>query len=358
MIHQKSLLSVLKRQPPARIPIWFMRQAGRYLPEYRELRRHFPDFIEMCLDRDASVAAALQPLERFDLDAAIVFSDIMIPLHALGMKVRFVEGKGPVLERLGLEYAAADFLQYSFRDEVLFKVSQAIRALKKVLAAVYPQHTLIGFAGAPWTLFCYMVAGGGSRDFAEARQFVYENYELSLKIIDRLSDLVVEYLGHQIEAGVEAVQLFDSWAGVVPVRLGRDLLFNPVRKIVTRLKELHPEVPVIVFPKGVGNEGRRYAMLNGVDALGVDGSFDVESVSSTWLEQCALQGNIDNVLLTAKLQRDTMVKVIAHTYHLLRHVRNDRLIVNTAHGLLPGTKIENVHLLISTVRAHGAAPTA
>ena len=250
----KPLLSVLRgerRDPP---PVWMMRQAGRYLPEYRQLREQKGGFLDLVYDSDAAAEITLQPLKRFpELDAAILFSDILIVPFAIGQNLTFVAGEGPRLTPPLLAGKIDDLTGYGGRLEPIYAT------VAKVKAQLDPTKTLIGFAGSPWTVATYMVAGQGSREQAEARRFAYADPGAFGAIIGRIEDVTLEYLSGQIQAGAEAVQVFDSWAGSLAPEQFERWVIAPTARLVSALKSRHPEVPVIGFPKGAGGKLKAYA---------------------------------------------------------------------------------------------------
>jgi uroporphyrinogen decarboxylase len=287
------LLAVLKgerRDPP---PMWLMRQAGRYLPEYRQLREHKGSFLDLVYDSDAAAEVTLQPLKRFDFDAAILFSDILIVPFAIGQNLSFVAGEGP---RLTPPLLSADLDPLT---PTLTRLEPVYETVRKVAQGLAPGKTLIGFAGAPWTVATYMVAGQGSRDQAESRRLAYSQPERFGALIDRIGDVTFAYLSGQIEAGAEAIQLFDSWAGsLAPAQFERWVI-EPTARLVERLKAEHPEVPIIGFPKSAGSKLRAYADETGVACVGLD-----ETVDPNWADRglaagLPVQGNLDPHALIA-----------------------------------------------------------
>ena len=242
----KPLLAVLSGGNPGKVPIWLMRQAGRYLPEYRTLRADKGGFLELVYDPNAAAEITLQPIRRFGFDGAILFSDILIVPHALGQDLRFEAGEGPRLSPPLIDAALAALKAAPERLEPIY------RTVEKVRAQLPPETTLLGFAGSPWTVATYMVAGQGSRDQAETRAFAYRDPGAFAAIIDAIAAMTVDYLSRQIAAGAEAVQLFDSWAGSLsPVQFERWVI-APNARIVAGVKARHPETPIIGFPKGAG----------------------------------------------------------------------------------------------------------
>jgi uroporphyrinogen decarboxylase len=265
-VPRKPLLRALKGEILARPPVWLMRQAGRYLPEYRELRAKADGFLDLCFTPDYAVEVTLQPIRRFGFDAAILFSDILVVPHALGQKVWFEEGVGPRLEALE---SAVDLERLSREGfhEALAAVYETVRRLRRELPA---ETTLIGFAGAPWTVASYMLEGGSSRDFAAGKRWAYGAPEGMQRLIDLLVEVTGDYLIAQIDAGAEVVQIFDSWAGIWPEAHFRRWCLEPMKLLVKRLKTERPGVPVIVFPRGAGLLYQAYAEECGADALGLD----------------------------------------------------------------------------------------
>lgn len=331
----KPLLAVLhgeRRDPP---PVWMMRQAGRYLPEYRALRAEKGGFLDMVYDPEAAAEITLQPLRRFPLDAAILFSDILIVPHALGMDLSFVAGEGP---RLGppLKDSALEALQPA--GERFAPIYATVRRVKAELA---PETSFLGFAGSPWTVATYMVAGQGSREQAEARQLAYGDPGRFGAIISALEDASVEYLLGQADAGVDAVQLFDSWSGsLAPAEFERWVI-APTARIVERLKSARPDLPVIGFPKGAGGKLGTYARETGVDAIGLD-----ETVDPAWADRelpagLPVQGNLDPLALIAGGNAlESAVRRIREALSGRPHI------FNLGHGIQQTTPIAHVEALL------------
>ena len=336
----KPLLSVLRgerRDPP---PIWMMRQAGRYLPEYRQLRQEKGSFLDLVYDSDAAAEVTLQPLKRFPrLDAAILFSDILIIPFAIGQNLTFVAGEGPRLTP-PLVSAKLDELQpFPARLDPIYAT------VAKVKAELEPSKTLIGFAGSPWTVATYMVAGQGSRDQAETRNLAYADAAAFGEIIGRIEEVTFDYLSGQIEAGAEAVQLFDSWAGsLAPAEFERWVI-APTARLVERLKKKHRRVPVIGFPKGAGGKLAAYARETRVDAIGLD-----ETVDPTWAAKelparAVIQGNLDPLALLAG--GDALKTSVAR---ILDAFAGRPHIFNLGHGILQETPIARVEELLALVK--------
>lgn len=337
----KPLLRVLHgdtRQPP---PLWLMRQAGRYLPEYRKIRERVGDFLELCYSPDIAVELTCQPLRRYGMDAAILFADILLVADGLGQALSFVPGKGPVLEPLRRREDLAG-LSLGRLAERVAPVYETVSRLSRELA---PEVTLIGFAGAPWTLATYMVEGGTSRDFAKVKGWAFRDPEGFQELIDILVTATSEYLDGQARAGAEAIQLFDTWAGVLPEVPFERWCVKPVAEIVRRFHELHPEIPVIAFPRGAGGRYVGYAARTGVACLGLD-----VTVSPGWAARelqgsSALQGNLDPLMLVAG-GRALEVEV----GRILDALAHGPFIFNLGHGVVPETPPEHVAELTAMVR--------
>ena len=341
----KPLLRVLAGETLHPPPLWLMRQAGRYLPEYRALRAKAKSFLEFCFEPDLAVEATLQPVRRFGFDAAILFSDILVLPHALGQSVRFAEGHGPLLEPIR---SLKDFerLSASGLRERLAPVFEALRRLKQDLPS---QTTLLGFAGAPWTLASYMIQGTGGRDFIIARRMVHEEPELFARLMDMLIESTVEYLAAQIEAGAEAVQIFDSWAGVLAEPECRRWSLVPLNRVVSGLKAVHPQVPIIIFPKGAGLLYRDFAVSSGASALSLDSGLPLDWAAAQLQSHLALQGNLDPVLLLAG-----STAMLGEASRILETLGRGPFIFNLSHGILPETPVAHVVELVEQVRGHCA----
>ena len=336
----KPLLAVLKgerRDPP---PFWMMRQAGRYLPEYRELRESKGGFLDLVYDSDAAAEVTLQPLKRFSaIDAAILFSDILIVPFALGQNLTFVAGEGPRLTPPLIDARLDELNPFVARLEPIYDT------VAKVKSKLEPGKALIGFAGAPWTVATYMVAGEGSRDQAEARRLAYADRARFGAIIDRIEQVTFEYLSGQVAAGAEAVQLFDSWAGTLAPAEFERWVIAPTARLVERLKARHPDVPVIGFPKGAGGRLGSYARETGVDAVGLD-----ETVDPAWADRelpngLPVQGNLDPLALLAGGEA---LRTAAR--HCLDALAGRPHIFNLGHGILQETPVAHVDELMAIVK--------
>ena len=334
------LLDTLNGSPTGTVPLWLMRQAGRYLPEYRELRAEKGGFLAMAYDSEAACEITLQPIVRFGFDGAILFSDILIVPHALGQHLEFLAGEGPKLSPRLVDAALADLIPDSSRYEPIY---QTVRLCRQRL----PEGvTMLGFAGSPWTVATYMVAGEGSRDQHEARALAYRDPAALQEIVDTIAEQTITYLSGQIEAGAEAVQLFDSWAGSLAPDEFERLVIAPNAAITTALRERHPETPIIGFPKGAGEKLPAYARETGVDAVGVDETLDPEWAARELPAGMPVQGNLDPLLLLAGSDRlEQRVRTILEAFAGRPHV------FNLGHGIDRRTPIAHVERLISTVRA-------
>jgi uroporphyrinogen decarboxylase len=318
-----------------------MRQAGRYLPEYRQLREAKGSFLDLVYDSDAAANVTLQPLERFPLDAAILFSDILIVPFAIGQNLSFIAGEGP---RLTPPLASAELDSLPAFPARLDPIYETVR---KVRAGLAPNVALIGFAGAPWTVATYMIAGQGSRDQPESRRLAYADHGRFGAIIERIEDSTFDYLSGQIEAGADVVQLFDSWAGSLAPMQFEQWVIAPTARLVKRLKSRHPNVPVIGFAKGAGGKLRAYAGETRVDAVGLDETMDPVWAARELPEDLPVQGNLDPLALVAGGEA-----MIAATRRILDAFRGRPHIFNLGHGILPDTPVEHVEQLVALVKGN------
>jgi uroporphyrinogen decarboxylase len=337
--HDKPLLAVLKGEMRAKPPIWLMRQAGRYLPEYRVLRADKGGFLELVNDSSSAAEVTLQPIKRFGFDGAILFSDILMIPYALGQDLWFETGEGPRLAPKLVDHMLSSLTPASER---LAPVYETVKLVKAELA---PQTTFMGFAGSPWTVSTYMMAGQGSKEQAEARRYAYRDPVAFQLIIDAIVDLTITYLSGQIKAGVDAVQLFDSWSGSLSPAQFETWVIAPTIQIVERLRARHPDTPIIGFPKGAGGKLLSYARDTKVDAIGID-----ETVDPVWANQylpqgLPVQGNLDPLALIAGgAQLDQAIERILAAFAGRPHV------FNLGHGILPDTPIAHVEALLARVR--------
>jgi uroporphyrinogen decarboxylase len=333
----KKLLSVLQGEAAAVPPIWLMRQAGRYLPEYRALRAKAPNFVQFCLNPELAADVTLQPLRRFQFDAAILFADILLIPHALGQKLWFAEGEGPRLEPLR---DSKDIAALRYDGEILAPVMQTIR---NVHGALDGDTALIGFAGAPWTVATYMIEGRGGTDHETNRRWAWSEPESFARLMDMLVEATSAYLIAQADAGAEALQLFESWAGTVPAGLFERAVLTPTARIAAAVKAKHPVIPIIGFPRGAGGWLPRYAEATKVNGVGVDQMTDIASLAL--LPHVARQGNLDPVLL---LQGGEAMR--AEARRLVQAMKDKPFIFNLGHGVMQPTPPEHVADLVATVR--------
>jgi uroporphyrinogen decarboxylase len=336
----KPLLAVLRGERRNPVPMWMMRQAGRYLPEYRQLRQEKGSFLELVYDSDAAAEVTLQPLKRFPgLDAAILFSDILIVPFAIGQNLTFVSGEGPRLTPPLMNGSLDDLTPFLTRLEPVYET------VAKVRQQLDADKALIGFAGSPWTVATYMVAGQGSRDQVEARRLAYADAARFGEIIARIEQVTLDYLSGQIEAGAEVVQLFDSWAGSLSPAQFEQWVIAPTARIVAALGERHPHVPVIGFPKGAGGKLAAYARETQIAAVGLDETVDPRWAVKELPQGLPVQGNLDPLALIAGGEpMEAAVRRILDAFAGRPHI------LNLGHGILPDTPIEHVDRLIALVK--------
>ena len=335
----KPLLRVLRGERVDPPPVWLMRQAGRYLPEYRALRAEKGGFLALATDPESAAEITLQPLRRFGFDGSILFSDILIVPWALGQDLAFLAGEGPRLSP-PLDDGRLDAMR-----PVPARADPIFETVRRVAAALDHRTTFLGFAGSPWTVATYMVAGEGTRDQAPARRLAYRDPDAFAALLARVVDTTADYLSAQIEAGVEAVQLFDSWSGsLAPAEFDRWVI-APTRELVSRLKARHPELPVIGFPKGAGAKLPRYAAETGVDALGLDETVDPAWAHAALPPGLPVQGNLDPLVLEAGGPAlDRAVDAVLHA------LRDRPHIFNLGHGIGQHTPIPHVERLLARLR--------
>jgi len=339
MTEAKPLLATLKGERQEVPPVWLMRQAGRYLPEYRALRAEKGGFLALVNDSEAAADVTLQPIRRFGFDGAILFSDILMVPSALGQALSFGVGEGPALAPPLVDHALASL------QPDLTRLDPVYATVARVAAALPLQTTFLGFAGSPWTVATYMVAGHGSRDQSETRRFAYADPGAFGEIIEAISVCTIDYLSRQIEAGVEAVQLFDSWSGSLSPAQFERWVIAPNAKIVAAIHERHPGVPVIGFPKGAGEKLPAYARGTGADAIGVDETIDPEWAAANLPAGMPVQGNLDPLALIAGgATLDAAIDRVLAAFAGRPHV------FNLGHGILQDTPIAHVEALLARVR--------
>jgi uroporphyrinogen decarboxylase len=335
----KPLLAALAGHRPSIPPLWLMRQAGRYLPEYRAVRGRVNSFLDLCFNPDLATEVTLQPIRRFAFDAAILFSDILVVPFALGQPLSFVEGEGPRLDPIRNAADLGRLTATGFAE----RLSAVYETVGRIRRELPDPVTLIGFSGAPWTLACYMVEGGSSHDFARTRIWSYRDSAGFEALIGLLTEAVTEHLSQQIAAGAEVVQLFDSWAGILPEGPFRRFVVEPTRHIAKAIHHRHPHVPIIGFPRGAGLLYDIYDAEAGVDAIGLDTTvplgWAVENLAHPY------QGNLDPAVLLAggeALERAARTVVAGF--------RDQPFVFNLGHGVLPQTPPEHVAALVDLVR--------
>jgi len=328
-------------------PIWLMRQAGRYLPEYRKIRERTGSFLELCYTPELAAEVTLQPIRRFDFDAAIIFSDILVVPNAMGRDVQFVEGDGPKLEPLELgEFDSLDVNSTASTFEPVFK---AIELARRDLA---PQKSLIGFCGAPWTVATYMIAGHGTKDQAPARLMAARYPDAFDRLLDRLVAVSADYLIGQLKAGVNVVQVFDSWVGALDELGFQRWCIDPTAEIVARVRHQFPDAVIIGFPKGAGLMLERYVVGAGVNAVGLDWTVPLSFARDRLHQHVALQGNLDPLILqVGGLALDRAVD------RIMAALGDGRFVFNLGHGIVPQTPIAHVQQLVDRVRGWSGALT-
>lgn len=339
---QSRFLRTLSGEKTDKPPLWLMRQAGRYLPEYREIRAKAGGFLELCYNPEFAAEVTLQPIRRFGFDAAILFSDILVVPHALGQKLWFAEGEGPRLEPIADAQRLSE-IRKEIDQDVLAPVYETVRRVK---AALPRETALIGFCGAPWTVATYMVAGRGTPDQGPAKALFGRDPELFERLIDRIVTSSIAYLSGQIAAGVEAVQIFDSWAGSLGGADFERWCIAPTRRIVEAVRARYPEVKIIGFPRGAGRLIPAYVEATGVDAVGLETEIDRAFARDEIQRLVPVQGNLDpQVLRTGGAELDREVAEIRAAFG------TGPFVFNLGHGILPDTPIAHVERLVELVRS-------
>ena len=338
---QKKIVRALKGETVTPPPMWLMRQAGRYLSEYREVRSKVGGFLELCYTPEMAVEVTMQPIRRYGFDAAILFSDILVVPDALGQPVRFEEGEGPKLDRLQ-DSSDIDKLGMGKFHDHLAPVYETVRGLARDLPS---ETALIGFAGAPWTVATYMVEGGSSRDFARARNWGFNDRAGFSRLVNLVADATAEYLCRQVEAGAEVLQIFDSWAGVLSEGEFADWVIAPTARIRAYVKERHPEVPFIGFPRGAGVQYERYVAETGVDAVSLDSTVPLKWAADNLQDKVTVQGNLDPLLLLAGGEA-----MEAEARRILNILGKGPFVFNLGHGIIKETPPKNVSRLVEIVR--------
>jgi len=338
----KPFLRALTGDVQAVPPIWLMRQAGRYLPEYRALRAEAGSFLDLCYDPVRAAEVTLQPIRRFGFDAAILFADILLIPQALGQDLRFAEGEGPILDPIRDGQALAGLVMDGLHD----RLEPIYETVERVRGHLDSKTALIGFAGAPWTVATYMVEGGGSRNFENTKVWAFRDPEEFGRLIDLITEATIAYLARQIDAGAEAVQLFDTWASALPETAFARWCIEPAHRIVAALRETYPDVPVIGFPRGAGVALADYAARTGVQAVGLDSAVPVGWARQAIQSQCTVQGNLDPLMLVAG--GTAMTNEIRR---IVSAFKDGPFVFNLGHGILPHTPPEHVAALVDAVRS-------
>lgn len=334
------VLSGHRQQVP---PVWMMRQAGRYLPEYRELRAKAGSFLDLCFNPEWAAEVTLQPIRRFDFDAAIIFSDILVIPHALGRSVRFEVGEGPRLDPLDTPDKVATLAKRADFG----KLEPVYEALRRVRRELDPRTALIGFCGAPWTVATYMVAGQGTPDQGPARMMAYRHPEAFAAVIDVLVENSIEYLLSQLEAGADVLQIFDTWAGVLPPREFQRWSIEPAKRIVAGVRAKVPDAKIIGFPRGAGSQLPDYVAATGVDGVSIDWAAEPSLIRERVQNRVAVQGNLDPlVLIAGGAALDRAVDDVLENY------AGGRFIFNLGHGIQPETPIAHVEQMLKRVRGY------
>lgn len=337
----KKMLAVLNGQELQTPPMWLMRQAGRYLPEYREVRAQAGSFLDLCFNPKLATEVTLQPIRRFGFDASILFSDILVIPYAMGQKVSFEEGHGPRLEPVITEQTVSKYERFD-----LNRLSPVLEAVELIKAALPSETTFIGFCGSPWTVASYMIAGSGSRDLATVRLFAFKHPEAFARLIDALVAASIEYLSAQAKAGVEVVQIFDSWAGLLPVDQFEAWCVEPTVRIVEGLRKAAPGLKVMCFPREAGSKLKCFADRVKADGLALGTAEDVKIVRSELGTGIALQGNLDPLALVAGGKAlEESVRRVKESF------AGAPYIFNLGHGILPETPIHHVEQLVKLVRS-------
>lgn len=330
------ILRALAGLPNDKPPFWFMRQAGRYLPEYRKLRKQARDFLDLCYTPELATEVTLQPLRRYPIDAAILFADILLVPDGLGQEVAFEEGRGPVLNPV-TNVSGIDALSLDGLHEKMAPVYETVRRVRGSLAG---DKVLIGFAGAPWTVATYMVEGGTSKDHLAVRRWAFGDPEGFNRLIELLIEATSQYLIRQIEAGVQVVQIFDTWAGALAEPGFRRWSMEPTARIVETVKAAHPEVPIIGFPRGAGSLYRDYIDATGVDGVSIDSAVSVSWAAANLQPRALVQGNLDPAALA-----EGGGKLLEEAGRIVAGLDQGRFIFNLGHGIVPSTPPEHVDQL-------------
>ena len=323
-------------------PIWLMRQAGRYLPEYKETRKKAGSFLDLCYNPKLATEVTLQPLRRFDLDGAILFADILLIPNALGQHLEFVEGRGPILRPIK---NFSDYKHLKEVDKIHDILNPVYDAVSNIKSKLEKNITFIGFAGSPWTVSTYMIEGQGSKDHIKTKTFMLQHPDIFDKLILKIEKATVEYLSKQIIAGVDAVKIFDSWAGSLPGHYLEKYSLNPMKNIAKELKKRFPKIPLIVFPRGVGPMYETFSKIKEFNCIAVDSNIDITWAKKNIQNNNVIQGNLDPAYLVSGGK-----ELVNKTIDIVENFSTGGHIFNLGHGITPNAKIENVELLIKTIK--------
>ena len=340
----KNILRALAGETLKTPPIWVMRQAGRYLPEYRKLRAKAGDFLSLCYNSELAAEVTMQPIERFKFDAAIIFADILLIPQALGSELSFLEGDGPRLSRISNKN---DILKLKPANSIHEHLAPIYNTVSLVAEQLSPKVALIGFAGAPWTVATYMIAGKGTKDQGPAHKFLKEDKDSFEMLINLLTEATILYLSKQIDSGAEVIKIFDSWAGSLKEEDFVNYAIAPIKKIITALNKLHPDVPIIAFPRGAGLKYIDFANDTGANCIAIDHSLDPEWAAKNLQIDSCIQGN-----LNPKHMVTGGKALLEETTKILDCFSNGPHIFNLGHGITPDGKPENLQLMIDKIRSN------
>ena len=343
----KPLLNSLNHRDSGKIPFWFMRQAGRYLPEYQQIRRREPDFINLCLTPELASEITLQPIRRFDMDGAILFSDILIVPHILGQEVEFIEKLGPKLKPI----RTIEDLKRLELDGIYERFQNIYQTVKLTAAALPSDKTLIGFCGGIWTVASYMIEGQSSKNYEQIKRECYLDSEFIQKLFEILGEASFQYLSGQIDHGCEAIQIFESWAGMLDEASFRRFILQPTEVLIHRLKQKYPTIPIIWFPKNGCEAFLQQNIDLNINAIGID--YTVSHQTALALQnRYTLQGQLDPIYLLSKpsVIESVSRKMIERFY--LDSIQKNRYVFNLGHGILPNTPIENLEFLVKIIKSY------
>jgi uroporphyrinogen decarboxylase len=343
MTDKKKLLRSLAGEAMEVPPVWLMRQAGRYLPEYRATRAQAGDFLSLCYNPELAAEVTLQPIRRFGFDASILFADILLVPQALGADLWFVTGEGP---RLSTITGAADMGRMKTRDDIHETLNPVYETVRILADALPRDVTLIGFAGAPWTVATYMIAGRGTPDQAPAHKLREEDPATFDALMELITDATIDYLDQQVQAGAEVVKLFDSWAGSLKGAAFDKYALAPAKRIITELKSRHPDLPVIAFPREAGEKYRGFAKAVGADCLAIDTSVDVTWAAENLQPDGCVQGNLDPQLMITGGE-----ELASEARRIRDALKGGPHVFNLGHGITPQADPENVHVLLEAIRS-------